>query len=309
MEEYELQKDYKGLSQNELIRLLKDIEQKLKRKDAEVEYLKSSFLANISHEIRTPMNAIIGFSELLKDSSTNEIDKKYFAKCINESSHKLLNLIDGIIQAAKIESEQHTVKEISCDVNALLDEVYTVYAGKIDSDPNKELGFKLRKTKPSPFVLYTDPVKLKQIVCNLLDNAIKFTEYGSIEFGYQIPNNKNILFFVKDTGIGIPADQYKFIFQKFNQLESAYQKKYSGLGIGLTITNGFVHQLGGIMGLRSEIGKGSEFYFILPNKQHQKVIDERLIQQIKSDGGLPLKCNPDSKSELKIIPKRHSFGA
>jgi signal transduction histidine kinase len=284
MNEYELKMDYKNLSQKELIGLLERAEDLLKKKDNEVDRLKTFFLANISHEIRTLMNAIVGFSDLLKDFDLSIEDRIYFADNINDNSLKLLRIIDDIIQTAKIESQDLSLNKKDCDVHLILEELLDFYTKNKGNIGKEDLEIDLKKGKKSPLLLHTDPVKLKQALSNLIDNALKFTEFGYVEFGYQIPDNKNILFFVKDTGIGIPNDKYNVIFEKFHQVETIYNKKYNGLGVGLTISNDFVHQLGGVMGLRSELGRGSEFYFTLPNtnflvkpKKIKRAVKRRLI--------------------------------
>ncbi len=255
---------YKNLSTEELIKRLKHTEKKLVESSNESERLKSLFLANISHEIRTPMNAILGFSGLLKNENISEEEKQLFIDGITDSTNKLLHIIDNILETAKIESKEITIKEEACNIDELLQQLFCSYNKHKGNIGKGHIELRFRKEANGHPVFLTDISKLNQILSNLIDNALKFTNHGHIEFGYEFIDDNNILFFVKDTGIGIPIDKYNDIFEKFNQVNSTYSMKNTGLGVGLSISNFFVQQLGGSMGLRSIVNKGTEFYFSLP---------------------------------------------
>lgn len=253
-----------NLSYVELLKRLKHTEKLLKDCSGETERLKTIFLANISHEIRTPMNAILGFSGLLKDANLSDEDKNSFIEGIAESSQKLLNTIESIIETAKIESKEISLNEDICDINHLMNDLFISYNKNKRNIEKGHIELRLKKEANGNPLMLTDTSKLKQILSNLIDNALKFTENGYIEFGYEFPDKDSIQFFVKDTGIGIPTDNYNVIFDKFSQVQTLNSKKHNGLGVGLNISNNFVQQLGGNMGVRSRLNNGSEFYFSLP---------------------------------------------
>ncbi|MCD4729397.1 MAG: PAS domain S-box protein, partial [Bacteroidales bacterium] len=238
-----------------------------KEKAEESDRLKTAFLANMSHEIRTPMNAIIGFSELLNDPELTVANRKEFVKLVNENSKVLLHLIEDIIDVAKIEAEQLKIINSICHVNHILEDLKKHYNKELKKAPSKNITLKVKKgNKEDNFAINTDPLRLKQIMNNLLGNAIKFTEKGAIEFGYDIKDKNTIQFFIKDTGIGLPPDKLNVIFERFRQAEESTTKEYGGTGLGLTISRRLVELLGGKIWIESVIQEGSTFYFTLPYK-------------------------------------------
>jgi PAS domain S-box-containing protein len=260
----------KESQENEIFAICRDItERKLYEKqlqDAkiraeEADKLKSAFLANMSHEIRTPMNAIVGFADLLGRVELKAEDRETFVNIIKSSSNSLLGLINDIIDLSKIEAEKININKTEINVNNSLLGIYTSYGSKINE--NIELVYDNAYEKKT-IQLITDPLRLKQIITNLIDNAIKFTDKGSINFGYRIIKNTRIQFYVKDTGIGIPESKQKIIFDRFRKLEEDGSKLYRGTGLGLTISKKLIELLNGNIWLESEQGKGSIFYFDLP---------------------------------------------
>ncbi len=301
-----MKEEYENLNYAELIERLKQTKKELMECSGETEKLKSLLLENISHEIRTPMNAILGFSGLLRDTNLSEEDKNTFIEGITESSHKLLNIIDNIIQTAKIESKEISLREEACDINHLMSELFNSYNKNKGNIGKGHIELRLRKEANGSPWMVSDISKLSQILSNLIDNALKFTESGYVEFGYEFLNKKTIQFFVKDTGIGIPTDKYNAIFEKFNQVGTLYSKKHTGLGVGLSISNNFVQQLGGEMGVRSTLNNGSEFYFCLPYISAENL---STTNPTSKNSSLPLqwlnqtlKKPKNSKENIEIYP-------
>lgn len=237
-----------------------------KRKAEMSDKLKSSFLANISHSIRTPLNSIVGYSKLI--SNKRNVNKK-FIKIIEESSRVLINLIDNIIDLSKIEVNEIDIKSDKCVLRDIMEHMYKVHY----DDINKEYVEFILDDKLTNVIIYTDEYRLKQIISNLISNAIKFTEKGYIKIGYKI-EKKVTIFYIKDTGIGIEEKDHECIFERFTQLDHKNSKKYEGNGLGLSITKKLVELLGGKIWLKSELNKGSTFYFTIPSDYIQKISNQ-----------------------------------
>ncbi|WP_044534195.1 sensor histidine kinase, partial [Bacteroides intestinalis] len=236
---------------------LKETEQKLieaKEKAEEADRLKSAFLANMSHEIRTPLNAIVGFSSLLVETEDPE-EKLEYAKMVEENNELLLQLISDILDLSKIEAGTFDFKFRDFDINTLCGDL--VRSMQLRVKPGVELIFE--PTLPQ-CVIVSDPNRLHQVVSNFINNAIKFTTTGSIRIGYDKPDDKHLRVYVTDTGIGIAPEACRKIFDRFIKLNSFVQ----GTGLGLSISKSIIEQLGGTIGVNSELGKGSTFWFILP---------------------------------------------
>lgn len=229
----------------------------------ESDRLKSAFLANMSHEIRTPMNGILGFAEILKDDTIPVSERQEYLSIIENSGRHLLNLINDIVDVSKIEAGLMNVVISEESVNELLDKLFLFFNNK--TLKNKNIEFILTKPENiNEIILKTDKTRFNQIFSNLISNAIKFTNAGSIEFGYQILNDNSLLFFVKDSGEGIPIEKQKLIFERFMQAETNGTRASEGTGLGLAISKAFVELLGGKIWVESEEGRGSIFYFSHP---------------------------------------------
>lgn len=253
---------------------------KAKEKAEEADRLKSAFLANMSHEIRTPMNGILGFAELLKNPKlTDEKQAKYIG-IIEQSGARLLNIINDLINISKLESGLMEITLEEVDINESLNYILNFFEPEA-SRRSIKLAVHLTD-KPDIQKITTDKDKLLAIFTNLVKNALKFTNSGQIDFGF-LNNGDGIVFFVKDTGIGISEDQQKIIFDRFVQADHGEETFNEGSGLGLSITKAFVELLGGEIWLTSEKGKGTCFYFTLkpknPTKEKAQVAKDKLKEK------------------------------
>ena len=294
-----IQKSEEILAQNEEILTQKEeleihrnhLEKLVKKRTADLEIakehaeesdrLKSSFLANMSHEIRTPMNAIIGFTSLLNDTDLTTEDKDELTNRIVHNTNTLLHLIDDIIDIAKIESSQLVINKKNCNLNSMFDDLLDLFSEnkKLINKDHIELKY-TPGTENKEFSIYTDPVRLQQIISNLTDNALKFTDEGYVKLGYTFEDkpNGNIKFFVKDTGIGLSIDKQKLIFSRFTKVENDKKKLYRGAGLGLAICKNLVNLLDGDIWVESEIGRGSVFYFTIP---YENISEKEMPVKVK----------------------------
>ncbi len=227
--------------------------------------LKSAFLANMSHEIRTPMNSINGFSELLRNTEQPiDLQKKYF-DIIYKSSNQLLAIIDNILDISKLEVGQVSIIEKEYDLNQIIYDSISLFTPDLYLESPIEFKTHLPIKGPES-IISCDAPRLQQVFANLIQNAIKFTPEGVIEIGYKINDNNDLQFYVKDTGIGIPIDKQKIIFERFGQAEQGEVRNYKGAGLGLPICKGFIELMNGRIWVESKPGNGSIFYFVLPYK-------------------------------------------
>ena len=224
--------------------------------------LKTAFLQNISHKIRTPLNGIIGFSELLNHEDLNKDEIKEFTSLIGQSGKRLLEIVNNVLDISKIQTGQVRIEQKPVSINLLFSDLFTLF------DPvakAKSINLNYHIPDNEDRTIFSDEIKLNQILTNLISNAIKFTKTGDIDYGYEI-NDDFVQLYVKDTGLGIPPKMYGRVFDKFVQTEQSLCKDYEGAGLGLSICKGLVELLGGKIWFDSEINKGSTFYFVLPYK-------------------------------------------
>jgi signal transduction histidine kinase/CheY-like chemotaxis protein len=225
--------------------------------------LKSSFLANISHEIRTPLNSVVGFANLLlANDITNEVKEEYIEH-INHNSEKLLQIIGDIIDLSRLESSQIEITYEEASVNSIVNEIVED-ARKIVKRNEKSIIINVKNLlEDNSDLIFTDRVWLKRVLNHLMDNAVKFTLEGSVRLTYA-KENENLIFRIRDTGIGINKENLDHIFEEFRQEIDGHHRPFEGLGVGLTLAKEVVERMGGRIFVQSEKGVGSEFSFSIP---------------------------------------------
>lgn len=250
-----------------------------KFKAEESDKLKSAFLMNISHEIRTPMNAIVGFSDLLLNETTTAIEKKEYIKIIQNSSQNLIDIIDDLVEMSRIDSNTIAANKTSCNLSKI---VSSVFDSIVITNQNPSVEVKLiHPSHKFDKHIITDSVKLNQILINLMNNALKFTQEGFIVLDYEIDlEKKEILFAIKDTGIGISDEFKNKIFERFIKVNAKHVVSNDGMGLGLAISKSYVELLGGKISLQSQEGVGSTFSFSIPLQFQDTIQNEEIIGSI-----------------------------
>ncbi len=236
-------------------------------KAEESDKLKSTFITIMSHELRTPLTAIIGLSGIISNFKLSISEIKDYANSILLSGNSLLQIIEDIFYVSLIETNEAKIIKEKFSLNKILKEIHTTFSND-EKIQNNQINLILNKElEDGKDIIYTDETKLNKILKNLIENAIKFTHRGTIEFGYTVKddiNNALLQFYVKDTGIGIPEDKQLIIFERFRQADDSTTRKYNGIGLGLHISKKLVEMLGGKIWVESEEDKGSTFYFTIP---------------------------------------------
>lgn len=234
--------------------------------------LKSSFLARMSHDIRTPLNSIVGFSEMVADESVPSEEKKNYISYINKNSNQLLALINDIIDISKIEVGEIIIRNHETNINNIMSELETMYRNSNGIKDNKDIKMLFESTLgEAEASLISDSVRIKQVLINLVNNAIKHTKRGYIKVSYIKQDENNLVFSVKDTGIGIPKEKQKIIFDEFKQIIDPNAKSDGGTGLGLAISKNIVKLIGGDIWVESTPGKGSSFFFTIPYKRNTNI--------------------------------------
>jgi signal transduction histidine kinase/ActR/RegA family two-component response regulator len=243
--------------------LLKD-----KERAEERDRMKTAFLANMVHEISTPMNAIRGFAELLQTPDVTEEEKDKYAQMICQCTDSLLNLVHDLLDVSKIEAGQLTIIERPGNLKDLFNELFELF------NTTGQFGARTVQLKSSieltqaQYMIDADFTRLRQILINLISNALKFTEKGHVHYGCRLINRKTLCFYVEDTGIGIPPEKQAIIFERFKQInDTSLTKIYKGTGLGLSIVKSLAELMNGNVWVESVQGAGSTFYFTLPYKK------------------------------------------
>lgn len=259
------------------IKVTRDLTER-RRYETAIEYAKdqalaanraqSSFVANVTHELRTPLTSIVGLSELFANDDGLDSDRRRAATVMFESSKLLLRMLNDLLDHAKLEAGKMQVARVPYSLKKVLSDVLELVRVKSDA---KGLTLSTDVSENLPDVQYGDPFKIRQIILNLVDNAIKFTDFGGISISAE-PDQNHLLISVTDTGIGVPEEQQNQLFVPFSQLHSQTEK-YKGTGLGLAISSQYVQLLGGKMGLVSEKDKGTTFWFVVPANEEQFIND------------------------------------
>ncbi|NOI17938.1 response regulator [Vibrio coralliilyticus] len=280
------------------------IESKEKAEIANVK--KSEFLANMSHEIRTPMNGIVGVAELLKETKPNEVQRNY-VDILLTSSHTLLDIINDILDFSKIEAGHFELDPTKFDLKSLIQQQANEYSIRAKQ---QELFFDCNIDPAVPQEIEADSVRLKQVINNLIGNALKFTHRGYVELNIKLLENETgnqLQFEVKDTGIGIAKDKLDSIFDKFQQADGSTARQYGGTGLGLAISQKIVELMGGKLQVTSEVDLGSSFYFSIPIDTPSTAIggivqsSPNLVEFPASSGTQMKKLSPKYKTGLKVL--------
>ena len=225
--------------------------------------LKSSFLANISHEIRTPLNSVVGFANLLlANDITNDVKEEYIEH-INHNSEKLLQIIGDIIDLSRLESSQIEITYEEASVNSIVNEIVEDARKMVYRNEKSIIINVMNMLEENGDLIFTDRIWLKRVLNHLMDNAVKFTLEGSIRLSYA-RENENLVFRIKDTGIGINKENLDHIFEEFRQEIDGHHRPFEGLGVGLTLAKEVIERMGGKIFVQSEKGVGSEFSFSIP---------------------------------------------
>lgn len=274
-----------------------------KEKAEESDRLKSAFLANMSHEIRTPMNGILGFAELLQDPHLTDKEAQEFISLIRISGKRMLNIINDLIDISKVESGMASVSTSAVEINDQIDFLYNFFRPEAESK-GLELQFHKGLMNARSRII-TDKEKIIAILTNLIKNAIKFSVSGIIEFGYSL-KDEHLEFFVKDQGIGIPAEKQQAVFERFVQADNSLTSNYEGAGLGLSISKAYVDMLGGNIRLSSRPGSGTSFCFTIPYTPiaAEEPIPAEQNRNARSDyGTFNVLAADDDTISLKLLEK------
>ena len=236
-------------------------------KALESDRLKTAFLSNLSHEIRTPLNAILGFAQLMRHDEVNKELRNEYVEIIQSNSYELLHQIDDLLVLSNLDAGGLKINLIETEINKILSEVFHTFQNSDFLLQKQGLEFIYKELENKEDKIFTDPIRIRQILGNLIDNAFKFTDRGVVELGCifaKTEDSQYIRFYVKDSGIGIPSSKFSEIFDKFIKNSDTTDRLYRGSGLGLAISKRLAELLNGTITLESEPGKGSVFYLSIP---------------------------------------------
>jgi PAS domain S-box-containing protein len=237
-----------------------------KKRAEESDRLKTAFLANMSHEVRTPLNAILGFSSILNDDTLPRDERSRFVDLIHQSGIQLLNIIDDIVDVARIEQGNLRISMVTVEINPLLRETMDIMKLELADGSKPDLELKMENHLPPGYSIQADPLRLKQVLMNLLNNAIKFTKKGEVKLEVFKNNSHEVVFDVEDTGIGIPPEKREVIFERFRQVDESTTRVAGGNGLGLFISKNLIERMGGMIKVSSVPGRGSRFSVTIKEK-------------------------------------------
>ncbi len=294
---------------NLLVAATTDLKRKADQLSLSSKY-KSEFLANMSHELRTPLNSILLLSKLLKDNLEDNLseDQIEYSAVINKAGNSLLELINDILDLSKIESGKMDVNAETLDVNKFAGDIQSLF-NPIATD--KQIEFKVLVNSDCPESMYTDKMRLDQVVKNLLSNAFKFSAKGKVDLtiSYNLKQDM-ISFSVVDTGIGIPKDKQALVFEAFQQADGSTKRKYGGTGLGLSISKEIAHLLGGEITLESEVGVGSNFTIIIPANysiEHLKKQTKKNSSTLNNAIAPDLSAENQAENAILVEDDRHDI--
>ncbi len=249
----------------ELLAKVKELEMKLQVNQHKTDRLKRRFLSSVSHELRTPMNAILGFSNLMIERDLTSDKREEYMEHINLSGNRLLNIVDSMIDVSLLEVSELQINKENINLHEILQQVYLYFNIDKHKMEKDHIAILLNEgVKDKDFIIHTDGFRLSQVLSNLLNNALKFTDRGIIEFGYEVKESiGKIEFFVKDTGKGVLFGKAQSIFEKFEKLEEDYGNNEGGVGLGLTLAKGIINLLNGEIWIESNILNGTTFLFTI----------------------------------------------
>ena len=247
----------------DITKKIQDLQKKVSKAE-EADRMKNTFLSNISHELRTPMNAILGFSELIHIGDLSTEKRCEYTSIIKRKGKYLIALLDDIVEISKYESGTLNINKTACNINEILEELYTIYEERKVQLGKSPIELRLIHPKEKIGLINTDPGRLQQVLSNLLSNALAYTDKGHIEYGVKVPHEKALQFYIKDTGAGLSKDEQRYLFHRFKNVEEISSPKAGETGLKLTISKAIVELLGGKIWVDSAPGEGSTFYFTIP---------------------------------------------